>query len=161
MDQELDIFLAKQSDCLEIADMSRTLIEHGLRWRWKPSRILQLICHPDCVVIAAKDRSGITGFAAMEFHEVHGHLNLLAVRPSERRLGIGRQLLSWLETSAGVAGLNYISLQVRSSNAGAIGFYQRAGYEINQLEKGYYNKVEDAYHMTHELISRDFAVQRP
>jgi ribosomal-protein-alanine N-acetyltransferase len=154
------INLAKQSDCLEIADMSRTLIEHGLRWRWKPSRILRLICHPDCVVIVAQDVSRIAGFAAMEFHELHSHLSLLAVRPDERRQGIGREMLSWLETSAGVAGLDYISLQVRSSNASAIAFYEGASYEVDRLQKGYYG-VEDAYHMTHELISRDIAIQRP
>ncbi len=161
MGQELEIAFARQSDCLELAEMSRVLIEHGLKWRWKPSRVLSLIQHPDCVVIVAKVNSVIQGFAAMEFYELHGHLNLLAVKPQQRRRGIGRELLNWMESSASIAGLDYIALEVRSSNSVAIEFYQQANYEIDQLQKGYYLGVEDAYHMTHELISREVAVQRP
>ena len=159
-----EISLARQTDCIEIAAMSKSLIEHDLPWRWKPSRILELIRHPECVVIVARDNiepSIITGFAAMEFHELHGHLNLLAVKPEFRRASIGRHLLAWLELSAVTAGIEQIILEVRSGNGSAITFYEEAKYKIAEKLSGYYQGREDAYRMIHELISRDVAVKRP
>tara|TARA_B100001971_G_scaffold85249_1_gene78801 strand:+ start:7972 stop:8457 length:486 start_codon:yes stop_codon:yes gene_type:complete len=161
LESEVDIGLAGQTDCVEIAGMSRALIENGLRWRWKPSRILSLIRHPDCVVITATVSDEIIGFAAMEFHELHAHLNLLAVKSKRRRNGVGQKLLDWLEESVMIAGLNYISLEVRISNVAAITFYEKAGYHIDHLASGYYNGIEDAYRMKHDLISDDVAKRRP
>ena len=161
MDSSIQIVLARQTDCVELGEMSRVLIEHGLKWRWKPSRILRLIQHRDCVVVTARDKSSLLGFAAMDFYEVHAHLNLLAVKPNCRRKGIGRELLSWLESSATIAGMDFITLEVRANNGLAITFYEKAGYGIVQLYKGYYNGIEDAYQMKHQLISHEMAAQRP
>jgi ribosomal-protein-alanine N-acetyltransferase len=36
---DAQIRLARPSDAQAIAEMSRDLIEHGLGWRWTPSRI--------------------------------------------------------------------------------------------------------------------------
>lgn len=156
-----EISLARQSDCIEIAEMSRVLIEYGLRWRWKPSRILNLIRHPECVVIVSRAHRKMLGFAVMEFHEIHGHLNLLAVYPQQRRKGVAKDLLMWLELSARTAGFGRIELEVRRTNAGAIRFYEAFDYQIDRLDRGYYDNVEDSYHMTHELIERSLAAQRP
>ncbi len=157
----MKIELARSSDCIELADMSRRLIEYGLRWRWKPSRILALINAADCVVIVARSDTEVLGFAAMEFLDVHGHLSLLAVKPEARRLGLGHDLLIWLEQSAAVAGLDHISLEVRSNNASAIAFYEQHGYVIEKLRSRYYQSEEDAYQMIHQLISTDIAAKRP
>ena len=158
---EIEIALAIPTDCIMLSEMSRVLIEHGLRWRWKASRILSLIRHPDCVVLKASSGSQLIGFAAMEFHELYGHLNLLAVKPVKQGNGIGRQLLGWLEQSAVIAGLNYISLEVRCNNAGAIRFYERHNYHIEHVSRKYYQGREDAFRMKHQLISHDIAAQRP
>lgn len=156
------IELAKPADCIELADLSRVAIEYGLRWRWKPSRILSLIQHKDCSVIVARAPGNeLAGFAAMEFHELHGHLCLLATPLRFRRQGIALQLLEWLEASARIAALNYIALEVRQKNAGAVKFYETAGYQIQVLKQGYYDGQEDAYRMSHELISSDVSVRRP
>lgn len=156
------IELARAADCIELADLSRVAIEYGLKWRWKPSRILELIRSPNCSVIMAKTSAGkIAGFAAMEFQELHGHLSLLATRSEYRRQGIGRQLLDWLEGSARIAGLSYIGLEVRQGNAGAIRFYELAGYETQVVKHGYYEGKENALRMSHQLISAEFAAKRP
>lgn len=97
----------------------------------------------------------------MEFHELHGYLSLLAIRGHYRRKGIARQLLSWLEDSSRVAGLSYISLEVREGNAGAIKFYEQAGYETQVVKHGYYEGRENALRMSHQLISADIAAKRP
>jgi len=42
-------------------------------------------------------------------------------------------------------------LDVRKSNLPAVSLYQRAGFAITQVRKGFYSNGEDAYHMTLEL----------
>lgn len=160
---ETEITLAQATDCVALANLSRVAIEHGLRWRWKPSRLLTVIRDQDCSVIVARqaDNDSLMGFAAMEFKQTHGHLNLLATDKVYRRQGVGAGLLSWLERSASYAGLDYISLEVREQNQGAIRFYEKHGYVIERAIAGYYDGRENAYRMRHDLIDPEIAVRRP
>ena len=141
--------------------MSRDLIEAGLPWTWKPSRVLSMIQHPDSTVLIARTRLEIAGFAIMEFAPVSAHLNLLAVRPAHRRRGIGRELVQWLEDSCRVAGIASISLELRTDNDGAKRFYQTLGYQPGQILKGYYQGKESALGMAHQLMTPEVAAQRP
>ena len=53
--------LAGYSDALEIAEMSRDLIEHGLSWSWTPARVRRAILGRDCCVLAARREGKIAG----------------------------------------------------------------------------------------------------
>lgn len=161
MDRTIEISLARPTDALTLAEMSRDLVESGLGWSWKPSRILSMMRDPEAVVLLARSRLDIAGFAVMEFHHVHAHLNLLAVRPRYRRSGVGRGLVDWLEASARVAGIANIMLEVRTSNESARDFYRSLGYRSNEVLEGYYRGREDALRMVHELMTPDMAAQRP
>ena len=86
-DSQVTIELARDRDALLIAAMSKDLIEFGLAWRWKPSRVLSMIRDPDCVALVARDDNNLVAFALMEYREIHGHLNLLATDPAYRRRG--------------------------------------------------------------------------
>ena len=156
-----EISLARPTDALALGEMSRDLVESGLGWSWKPSRILAMIQHPDAVVLIARTRIETAGFAIMEFHETHAHLNLLAVKPRHRRGGVARALLEWLEASARVAGIERIQLEVRSSNKEARNFYGSMGYFSDTMLEGYYRGREDAVRMVHHLIQPDVAAKRP
>lgn len=161
MDPTIELELAKPAESLSLAEMSRNLIEHGLRPRWKPSRILAAIQDPDTVVLVAQTRLGIGGFAVMEFQDIHAHLNLIAVKPGNQRTGIGKALLGWLEESARVAGIENIYLELRQDNEEARKFYESMGYKKRRIVQGYYDGKEDALQMVHELMAPDVAAQRP
>ena len=161
MDSVFEIRLARVSEAKTIAEMSRDLIEDGLGWTWRSNRLVSMINHPECVVIVALVRQKLAGFAVMEFHEVHAHLNLLAVAPEHRRHQIGSALLRWLESSAEVAGIARINLEVRSTNKPALDFYKNHSYQLGKKIRGYYQGKESAYQMVHHLISPEIAVQRP
>lgn len=120
-----------------------------------------MIAHPECVVIVAKVHRKIAGFAVMEFHEAHAHLNLLAVTPEYRRHQVGSALLEWLEESAKVAGIARINLEVRSTNASAVKFYKKHSYQTDRELRGYYQGKENAYGMVHHLIPQEIAKLRP
>lgn len=151
---ELSLRLARTAEAAAIADLSRDLIEYGLRWRWTPERVAASIRAPNVNVLVACIHGNIAGFAIMRYGDDDAHLDLLAVEPPYRRLGIGRQLLEWLEQCAVVAGIFNITLEVRAENEGAQLFYKRMGYRpLNQVP-GYYQGVEAALRMGRDLASR-------
>jgi ribosomal protein S18 acetylase RimI-like enzyme len=59
------------------------------------------------------------------FRDEHAHLNLLAVRPTHQRTGLGTRLVDWLMESAQVAGIAAVSLELRTANDDARRFYLR------------------------------------
>lgn len=151
MPQVIHLRLARLADTRQIALMSRDQIEMGLDWRWTPSRVAEQIHCPDTVVLIAGDQKAIAGFAIMHFGEEIAHLNLLAVKESHQRLGIGSRLLNWLEESSIVAGVATIELEVRARNRGARAFYKSLGYEEVRLLPGYYSGRESAIQMARFL----------
>ena len=145
------ISLGRADDAPAIANMSRCLIENGLPWSWNEGRIGYCIRNRECIVLAARERRRLAGFAIMEFYDEHAHLSLLAVQPGYQRLGIGRQLIEWLESSARVAGTFTVQLELRASNDGARLFYERLGYREVGRKPAYYGGREDALRMVHDL----------
>merc|ERR1712187_723248 len=81
--------------------------------------------------------------------EVHGHITSLAVKRTYRKMGIATKLMR-----ASIAQMEecykaeYVSLHVRYTNRAAFTLYsQTLGFEIHDIEKGYYADKEDAYDM--------------
>ena len=151
---QLSLRLAALADAHTIASLSRDLIEYGLRWRWTPRRIAASIRAPDVNVLVACVHGNIVGFAIMRYGEDDAHLDLLAVAPPYRRLGIARQLVAWLEECAMVAGIFTIALEVRAENHGAQKFYKRLGYRELARLPGYYQGIEGALRMIRDLSHR-------
>ena len=100
----------RPTDAAKIAAMSRDLIETGLGWSWGPDRVARSITNKDTFTLLACDRERVVAFAIMYFGDEHSHLNLLAVRSSHQRLGIGRRMVEWLTESAYAAGIATIHL---------------------------------------------------
>jgi ribosomal-protein-alanine N-acetyltransferase len=151
---DVPIRLARPSDASSIADMSRLLIEYGLQWRWTAERVAASICDPNVNVLVARTNGRLVGFAIMRYGDDRAHLDLLAVAPAYRRLGIARQLLEWLEKCAVVAGIFSVALEVRADNEAAQRFYQRLGYRTIKHLPGYYQGVEAAIRMARDLSSK-------
>jgi len=150
-DQAVALELARLSDAAVIATMSRALIEVGLRWSWTPQRVTREIRDRNTNVLVARSGGSIAGFAIMRFGDTHAHLNLLAVDPRHRRRGLGARMVRWLESTALVAGIGEIGLEVRASNPGAREFYRALGYAEVGMLQGYYCGVEAAVGMRRAL----------
>ena len=147
----LSLSLARHSDAQAIAKMSRILIEYGLRWKWTAKRVEASIRAANVNVLVARLETRIIGFAIMRYGDDDAHLDLLAVAPQYRRLGVAQQLLEWLEKCATVAGIFQIALEVRENNRGAQQFYERMGYHRLNLVSGYYQGTEAAVRMSRNL----------
>ncbi len=157
----IEIRPGRRAEASTMATMSRDLVEDGLGWSWRTPRILRMMRHPECLVLAATHNHRMAGFAIMEFHTQHAHLNLLAVAPDYRRQGIAGQLLDWLTQSAQVAGLQQIVLEVRENNTAGLSFYERLGYTRVGVATGYYQQRENAVRMCHRLVADEFFGKSP
>ena len=159
INSDLSLHLARASDAAAIANLSRDLIEYGMRWRWTEQRVAASISADNTNVLVARLDDRLTGFGIMSYGVHVAHLNLFAVAPEYQRTGIGRQLLRWLEKCAAVSGIVTIALEVRAANSGAQRFYESMGYRTLVQLPGYYQGAEAALRMGRRLISWDIKGQ--
>jgi ribosomal-protein-alanine N-acetyltransferase len=151
MTGEYDVTLATANDAAEISSLSRDAIEHGLPWRWTRYRIARSIADASVNVVVAREQGHLLGFAIMKYGEDEAHVLLLAVQPAYRRKGVGSALMSWLEATARVAGINLIRLEARACNDAARSFYRSHGFIELGMRERYYHGVEDAVRMAKDL----------
>ena len=62
-----------------------------------------------------------------------GWVNYLAVCPTQRRRGLGRQLMTAVEQRLEALGCPKLNLQVRDGNQAVLAFYERLGYRVEPL----------------------------
>ena len=87
-------------------------------------------------------------------HEIH--ITNLAVHPEFRRRGVARALLAPMLDGARRRGVELIFLEVRPTNAEAIGLYGSFGFQVIGRRKGYYfDTGEDALVMEAKLATAD------
>lgn len=158
-----DIRPATASDAIQIAMLSRDHIEYGLHWRWTPARVLASIRDRATNVIVADgeayrdapatrgDARLLDGFGIMKYRDDEAHLYLLGVNPLRQGLGIGSALVHWLESAALIAGIGFICVEARSTNAAARAFYGRLGYREMTVLPRYYMGREDAVRLAKDL----------
>jgi ribosomal-protein-alanine N-acetyltransferase len=149
--KQIEIGFARPGDAQTLALMSRDLIETGLGWTYRALRMAELIRDPDNVALVTRDGARIVGFAIMSFGDERAHLVLLAVRPTHRRHGIARRMLTWLFESASVAGMASIHVELRADNTSAFIMYQTMGFAATLRIPRYYAGRESAVRMVRLL----------
>jgi ribosomal-protein-alanine N-acetyltransferase len=110
------------------------------------------------VYIARNPDRRIIGFCSFWkiFEELH--INNLAVRPENRRSGVGRALLSRVITDSYQLGARRALLEVRESNHAARRLYEQFGFSVATVRRRYYtHPEEDALVLWREDLS---ALQR-
>src|SRR5215218_9461329 len=108
---EIAVRLARMGDAPRIAGLSRTLIEAGLPWSWTPRRVAAHMRAREHLTVIAADGGDLAGFVLAQFGSRSVHVALLGVAHAYQRHGLGRQLMSWVEESAAVAGLFLMQLE--------------------------------------------------
>lgn len=80
----------------------------------------------------------------------HGHITILTVAPSYRRLGYARLLTSALERTCNQSQAWFVDLYVRASNRAAIEMYKKMGYTVYRRVLMYYRDDLGAADSDHE-----------
>lgn len=81
-----------------------------------------------------------TAMAGYDGHR--GWVNYLGVAPEHRESGLGRAIMAAVERLLECAGCPKVNVQVRGANSSAIEFYQRLGYEVDDVV-GLGKRLED------------------
>lgn len=108
------------------------------------------------VCVIAMDEGGkIVGFCSFWRVLDELHINNLAVLPACRRRGVATTLLTQVLEDGVACGARRATLEMRRSNEAARALYERFGFSVTGVRKGYYTKPdEDAL----VLWSEDFGL---
>jgi ribosomal protein S18 acetylase RimI-like enzyme len=119
-------------DLLEMADPSRKIIEAYLKTG-------------TCFI--AKMKSEIFGvFVLDKIDSTTIELKNIAVKESEQGKGFGKKLLHFAEAVSSESGYKTMLIGTGNSSIGQLAFYQKAGFEINEIVKDYFiNNYEEHF----------------
>ncbi|MDR6867887.1 ribosomal protein S18 acetylase RimI-like enzyme [Microbacterium resistens] len=86
---------------------------------------------PELFVVATDDDGRVIGTVMAGYDGHRGWMNYLAAAPDVRGSGVGRALVAHVEEALLALGCPKVNLQVRSSNAQVVAFYEHLGYRID------------------------------
>jgi ribosomal-protein-alanine N-acetyltransferase len=122
---------------------------------WSRSMFAGELAKPSSLCLGAFDteQSRLAGFLIISRYVDAWHVMNIAVDPEYRRQGVATLLLERLfEVTAGSERRGY-TLEVRTSNEGAIKLYERVGFTPRGVRRGYYtDNREDALIMWKDPI---------
>jgi ribosomal-protein-alanine N-acetyltransferase len=99
--------------------------------------------------IMCRIERGISGFGRLPTKK--GHIVSVAVLQDSRNRGMGRELISSAMEGMKGYGASEFFLEVRKTNEAAIGVYEKLGFSVKRVLRGYYRDGEDAYLMAKKV----------
>jgi ribosomal-protein-alanine N-acetyltransferase len=112
---------------------------------WSAAAFKEQVSGDDWVGLVAESDGKIVGYACYYMVADESHLANIAVDPKFRRKSVAKRLLDNILQVVTSRKCQYIFLEVRPSNSGAIAFYERFGFSTLYRRPAYYRKpVEDA-----------------
>lgn len=122
---------------------------------WSKSEIAGFLSLPYAFLLTAEAKGQIGGFLIGTAVAGEAELVTLAVDPTLRRLGLGRDLVTRFICAAKSRAAETAFLEVSAANPAAIALYESIGFARNGLRRGYYRKptgeTVDAILMAHAL----------
>ena len=111
---------------------------------WSLAMFVLELSKPSGVCLAAEDDEGMMGYLICSRYDTIWHIMNVAVAPERRRVGVATALLDELLRRVDDAEPRF-TLEVRTSNAGAMALYERFGFRAAGLRRRYYqDNGEDA-----------------
>ena len=148
------------------ADVTADLRKNGIeQWdRFYPNRFVMKKDLKNRTLFGFKEESQLIGaivldkteskqYRKIQWNDHSGRpliIHRLAVHPAHQGKGLGKRLLNFAEEYAFKKGYTSIRMDVYSQNPGAIGMYERAGYEVRGTIRFPFRKVP--YYCFEKLI---------
>jgi ribosomal-protein-alanine N-acetyltransferase len=146
----IEIRRAVAGDAREISNVAKASPGAAL---WTEQQFLEAAAGNCSGWVAVQD-GRIAGFLFARIAADEAEVLNLAVAQEIRGRGAGARLLHAAMEFAREGGAKKLFLEVRESNAAAIAFYKRAGFEDSGRRKGYYrDPTEDACVLTRQIKS--------
>ena len=99
--------------------------------------------NPFSVYLGYESNRELTSFINFNIMYEQAELNYIYVKPEYRGTKLGTLLMEAMFEKCHAKGVKSITLEVRSSNKGALGLYKSVGFEEISIRKNYYQD-EDA-----------------
>lgn len=112
---------------------------------WSENAIAGELTNPLSLWLVAVENGTVAGYIGSQTVMDEADMMNLAVAPAYRRMGVGKALVTALTDLLKQQGVRCLTLEVRASNAAAIGLYDQKGFSQVGRRPGYYsNPKEDA-----------------
>ena len=112
---------------------------------WSEKSVASELSNPLSLWLVAMEEDTVAGYVGSQTVMDETDMMNVAVHPDHRRKGIAEALVLSLAEALKEKGSHCLTLEVRASNAPAIGLYEKLGFRQIGLRKNYYrNPKEDA-----------------
>jgi ribosomal-protein-alanine N-acetyltransferase len=119
--------------------------------QWTPAMFWNEFANDHHYIAALTPEGEVLGYAGMAMAPPEAWINNIAVRRDRQRTGIGRQLLEELLAYGRAHGATHTLLEVAADNGPAQRMYDRYGFEVIGVRRGYYQPTNtDALVMRRE-----------
>jgi len=125
----------------QIAEIERACFDAEA---WTENQLLELINNPTYVFVVAVEEKKVLGYGSYAQVLDEGHINNIAVRKEERKVGIASAILNKFLENAREKGIASFTLEVRESNIAARKLYEKFGFKFEGTRKGFYQDKENA-----------------
>ena len=116
---------------------------------WSQKALLDEVDNPNAYFVTAVDGDIVLGYGGMHCACKEYYMDNVAVFGHHRRKGVGSAIVEALAAEAKRRGGEFISLEVRPSNAQALRLYTRLGFAEEGRRRNFYsNPTEDALLLT-------------
>lgn len=116
---------------------------------WSRKAVEAELENHQAVVYVAEIDGVLAGYAGLRFVVDEAYVTNIAVYPQYRHKGVGRALIEAQKRLCTRRGFSMLTLEVRESNATAIGLYTQEGFTVEGRRKDFYKAPkEDALIMS-------------
>ena len=135
-------------DMPEVLDIEQQSFEFA----WSDEDFLCCLRQTNCIGMVAEQHDRIVGFMIYELLKSQLHVLNFAVCPTERRHGIGGQMVARLVHKLEQQNRTEIRVEVREQNLDAQLFFRAMGFAATGVMRGHYeDTAEDAYQFRYRL----------
>ncbi len=164
MEQKIQIRPMSQADVPQVAALEKKIFSRP----WSAESFEKALTYPEQILLVAEvidspesdlpesKESVICGYSILFAAADQADVSNIAVDSERRGQHIGDALMREMLNHAKDRGVQEVFLEVRVSNAPAIGLYQKYGFERIGVRKGYYEEPkEDAHLMRLDMLKED------
>lgn len=127
----------------------------SFRTPWSMEAFLAEVHNPSSLSFVATINDEVAGYIIAWEFENSIHIGNLAVKKDYRRKGIATRLIQKIIEIAVKKHYRFVSLEVRKSNLPAIRLYEKMGFKLDRIIKGYYSdNFEDALVYKYHIKSK-------
>lgn len=152
MSQRVDVIIADTSHIPQIAKIEAECITDG----WSENAFYEVLKNKNAMMLAAVSDGEVLGFLNGSCVLDEAELLNIAVAAKHRRNGVADRLMKCFFDTLKRRGTATVFLEVRESNSGAIGLYEKYGFVKSGMRKNYYhNPNENAVLMTAYINNKE------